>query len=430
MEVLGCVLDSCGSTSESWAHRREKADGKYYANLAVLRSRGSLSSRIRAWIGAPVASAMLGAETWHLTAGILHNARIWEMNRLRHMFRMKYKHGEGKMEFNMRTSSCIKNWFGYLRQDFIHLRILKTVFKAAWKEPRMQVGGEHPLKKAREVRSAMWWECIKQQPLKMRHSEKLFRASPGHISAWEDCFVAWHGSDWRTFRDTHLTLDSWMSKSAEFSNKLCDLWSLPTQNGSSRSEILASLSLKSEYNLEKLPMPDLPEWTRNFAKPSQRVLFLVDCQSAANLMNGVASLDNHQYDPLLRRSTRGLRDIWKRGWMLRRDIDNYIAWIPRECNGSADFLCNLALQNCQAYEWEENFDETSRNLLVMSDGGLKSGQGAVAWIVYEVRPESLRLLHYTCKYISVATSAFQCEMIALSEAITKVSNLICNRQKF
>ena len=116
--------------------------------------------------------------------------------------------------------------------------------------------------------------------------------------------------------------------------------------------------------------------------------------------------------------------------MPRRDIDNYIAWIPRECNGSADFLCNLALQNCQAYEWEENFDETSRNLLVMSDGGLKSGQGAVAWIVYEVRPESLRLLHYTCKYISVATSAFQCEMIALSEAITKVSNLICHRQKF
>ena len=133
MEVLGSVLDSSGSTFESWAHRREKADGKYYANLAALRSRGSLENRIRTWIGAPVASALLGAETWHLTAGILHNARTWEMNRLRHMFRMNYKTGEGKMEYNMRTSTRIKSWFGYFRQDFIHTHILKAVFKAALK---------------------------------------------------------------------------------------------------------------------------------------------------------------------------------------------------------------------------------------------------------------------------------------------------------
>ena len=91
LEVLGSILDSNGSTFESWAYRREKADGKYYANLRTLRARGSLQCRIRAWIGAPVASAMLGAETWHLTAGVLHSAWTWEMNRLRHMFRMKYK---------------------------------------------------------------------------------------------------------------------------------------------------------------------------------------------------------------------------------------------------------------------------------------------------------------------------------------------------
>ena len=179
-----------------------------------------------------------------------------------------------------------------------------------------------------------------------------------------------------------------------------------------------------------MPMPDLPEWCQNFAKPAGRVSFLVDCQTAANLMNGLASLKHNQYDPLLRRSTRWLRNFWKSGWMPRRDIDNYINWIPRECNGSADFLCNLALQNRQDYEWGENNDENPCNLLVMSDGGFKSGRGAVAWIVYEVRPGSLCMLHCICRCIPVATSAFQCEMIALSEAIANVSIIICHRQKF
>ena len=430
LEVLGSILDASGSTFESWTHRREKAEGKYYANLGTLRSRGSLQCRIRAWIGAPVASALLGAETWHLTAGVLHNARTWEMKKLRHMFRMKFKPGEGQLEYNTRTSARIKAWFNYYHQDFIHTRILRSVFKAAWGEPRMKVGSEYPLKIAREVRSSLWWEFVKHLSSKRRRTEGLSQASSGHIAAWEDCFVSVYGSDWRAFRDTHDSLEAWMCNFSEFSQFLCDLWGLPAQNGTGGVDLWTPLNEKRDYHLEDMPMPDLPEWCYDFATSSCRISFFVDCQTAANLINGFANLKGDQYDPLLRRSTRRLRDFWKQGWMPRKDHDNYVVWIPRECNGPADFLCNLALQERQDHDWVDALADTPPNLLVMSDGGFKNGQGAVAWIVYAVSSGTLCKLHHTCRYIPVATSAFQCEMIALEEAIAKVSSLINYRRKY
>jgi len=128
MVAIGVLLDSRGCSFESFEHRREKADGKFYANSSILRSRGGLRQRLQAWISTS-SSAVLGAETLHLTSGLLHSARVWEMKRLRYMLRFKPKPDEGMFESNHRLSERIKKWFECFNLQFIHISILKAVFR-------------------------------------------------------------------------------------------------------------------------------------------------------------------------------------------------------------------------------------------------------------------------------------------------------------
>ena len=113
----------------------------------------------------------------------------------------------------------------------------------------------------------------------------------------------------------------------------------------------APLENRGAYLLEDTPLPDLPEWAGVFASSGQRILFLVDCQTAAHLINGAARLMNDSYTPLMRRSCHRLKSLWTCGWMPRRDESNYVAWVPRSSNATADFLANIALQNKEDFVW-------------------------------------------------------------------------------
>ena len=73
-----------------------------------------------------------------------------------------------------------------------------------------------------------------------------------------------------------------------------------------------------------------------------------------------------------------------------------------------------------------------RNLVVMSDGGFQRQRqhGSGAWVIFSVESSGLKLIHFKYTYIAKARSAFQCEVIAMVEAIAKAKDFIFRRSKF
>ena len=78
---------------------------------------------------------IFGSDTWHMTSGVLHSARVWELLELRYMLHLKYRPGEGTMQYNECTSARIKSWFRTFRLAFFHVCIMKEVFKWLGENP-------------------------------------------------------------------------------------------------------------------------------------------------------------------------------------------------------------------------------------------------------------------------------------------------------
>ena len=164
--------------------------------------RGPLSYRLMAWTRSPATSCTYGAETWHLTAALLHNVRTWELKRLRDMLQMKRRSGEGNKTYNMRTSMQIKIWYQYFSILFAHQRILKAVYRVAWFEDKIHVGLEaRPLHNAQNCRNALWWESASDIPAKRRRLDGVIHARQGHVPVREDILLQFVGQDWRRQRD-------------------------------------------------------------------------------------------------------------------------------------------------------------------------------------------------------------------------------------
>jgi len=265
---------------------------------------------------------------------------------------------------------------------------------------------------------------MRDHPAKKRRPEGATQTRSGHNTGWEDCFVQVFGVDWRAIRDAQRSLGEWMLQWPAYCEALCRHWHLPPPTSSIDKEPWIPLRASGMYTLACLPMPDLPEWCYQFATGSCRVLFLVDCQTAANLANGIADLTDEDYDPLLRRICRQLRDLWQNGYLPRRDFDDYISWIPRTHNATADFLANVALQDKDQYECSHDINASLSNLIIMSDGGFRGGWGSAAWAIFAVQADHVQLAHFAYRSWSGAKSAFQTEMVALSEAVTQCHNII------
>ena len=171
-------------------------------------------------------------------------------------------------------------------------------------------------------------------------------------------------------------------------------------------------------------MPCVPTWSVTFADGSPRIQAITDCQTAANLINGIAELTDNHFDPLLRRCAKCLLQFWKRGWKPRHDHDDYVAWLPRDCNKTADFLANIALQDQESFEWTQESISGASNLLLMIDGGFVHGKGSAAWCIFDVKDHGLLdLLHFGYLFLTSARSPFECEMIALCTGLYKVLTL-------
>ena len=102
--------------------------------------------------------------------------------------------------------------------------------------------------------------------------------------------------------------------------------------------------------------------------------------------------------------------------MPRRDESNYVAWVPRSSNATADFLANIALQNKEDFVWtSDQIGISGKNLIVMSDGEFRNRTGALAWVILDASTHDV--LHMQYRYLCEAQSSFQCELMAMDEAI-------------
>ena len=137
------------------------------------------------------------------------------------------------------------------------------------------------------------------------------------------------------------------------------------------------------------------------------------------MVNGAAELDNKMYTPVLTRVCNHLQQLWQKGWLPWRDHDPDVSWIHRAHNATADYLANIALQDRRSDEWTTDGGIPCNNLVIMSDDGFKDFHGSAACVIFAASKTSLQLVHFSHLYLNEASSAFQCEMIALSEALSK-----------
>ena len=97
-----------------------------------------------------------------------------------------------------------------------------------------------------------------------------------------------------------------------------------------------------------------------------------------------------------------------------------MSWIPRECNKTADFLANVALQSQESYEWTQDVIDDAKQVIVMSDGGFVDGVGSAGWCIMVVTSSGkLDVIHCAYLYFQAARSPFECEMIGLCNALSK-----------
>lgn len=333
MELLGDLIDARGSSLTSFTHRQEWANAGYFRNRSLLRRRAELGARLHAWSSAPAASAIYGAETWQATSALLHNAKSWERKRLRDMFRMKWKPGEGQQAYNMRTTNVLHCWFSSFCLVSLHHRILKSIYRAAWFEDKITVGdGARPLHEARSCRDALWWESIKDIPTKRRRLENLSQARQGHKVAWEDMLVDFVSIDWRHKRETSESIADWMDGWEQFCNRCCSCWHLPQlpapTNPCPDAIFRPWKCPRVRSDLEDTPMNEWPDWRWNWQGNGQRVFVLVDNQLLANLVNGQAALKQLTFRPPLVRISRRLRQFWQMGVHPKRNHDLFVKCPP------------------------------------------------------------------------------------------------------
>ena len=124
-----------------------------------------------------------------------------------------------------------------------------------------------------------------------------------------------------------------------------------------------------------------------------RVIITVDSQQLAEILGGHICLKVEALRPLMEAITgrvNGMRDGGKKG---AKDLEDPVAWVPRELNRRADKICNEAMDRTDGHSFvHARIREIIRhgyNLKISSDGGIRAGRkSAIGWSVWAVRVDS------------------------------------------
>ncbi|CAK0874635.1 unnamed protein product [Prorocentrum cordatum] len=206
------------------------------------------------------------------------------------------------MTANARTSALIRKWMQVHSICPICVRVLKSVFKNAWREISLPCSaGAELLRKSPIFRARDWWEQYKhakeyKKPLRL----SMVHATGGNFSHWEDVFCDYFGVDWRSVRDGYHSLQEWMRHFGEFSAWICRQWGLPVV-GCVRATTEAVVQdypppkrLRAKrYTLEELPAThaaiNFHDEPINWEAGAGRFIIICDCQPLVDVIMGTSS---------------------------------------------------------------------------------------------------------------------------------------------
>jgi hypothetical protein len=298
------------------------------------------------------------------------------------------------MQYNERTSTRIRDWSQRFNFKQLHHRILKAVFRSAWRETTFQTpGGGALLSQVRGSRHRSWWESVKHESVWTRTHHGFKHWKKGPRTEWEDSFVEVYGYGWRAVRDSCQDAAEWESLLPDFINTLCRNWGLPTI--ASKKEPAAICMEPPEKKAKQYGFDGVPsshweqasEETYDWHRKSCSFAFIVDCKGLQSLVCGHSSLQGDGLKPIFERTLTNLVNLYDRGWTPAVPWDDPVAWQRREKNKIADYLANLTMEHKNTWSREAawpfpGYSLEEVNVLAHSDGGTRHGQcSAAAWVV-------------------------------------------------
>ncbi len=342
----------------------------------------------------------------------------------------------------MRNSAAkIRQWMLQYKARPIHVRVLASYHKAAWRERDITVGtGDRPLAIARSTRPRCIWEAVRSAPVKERFRAGWKQRSSGRKTAWEDMMVDFKGLFWRSERDTRDKQD-WARTMDEFIDRVC------TDAGLSRCAPPAAanhdagpigdrpskkqrLTFKREQP-EAEELTDTPAQLLRWARRTRSFLFVCDSKSVVDVLCGRARLQNEKDNPIMERITGNFVSIMSRGWTPPQLADDPVVWMPRDHNKVADGLADFTMDG--AASWSKTYTTALRlpeaNVIVQTDGGRRSqGCAAAAVIIGLFAIVAGQPLYEPWlaegHFLTEAVTVFEAEAIALDIASEKVKKAI------
>jgi len=207
-------------------------------------------------------SAIHRCEGWHLAGNLLKAVQSWELQRLRSMSRFKRGDAETREHYNKCTAHKLRQIFHYASPDFCTHRILRAVYKSECLENKSLEVSERPLQWARLCRHQLWWETICATTSQhQRVQANLKHAAQGHRVAWEDVFCQLLGSDWRSQRGPHGSMDFLDERSRQIREESLQLLQACTTTSSIIVGFLrGSMPSQAASAVQFIPCASNPSW--------------------------------------------------------------------------------------------------------------------------------------------------------------------------
>ena len=341
------------------------------------------------------------------------------------------------MDFNKRTAVLIFQWASRAKCMLLHHRILREIFKEAWREGHVTFpGGNTHTKKIRTFRNRAWWNSVKHEPFSRRSKHGAVHATMGNYTEWEDVFIMVFGPGWSELRDT-CNFPEWMSRLPFFINSVCEQWELPVLPSSSASEpqhVEVREKRRRTTSMGDMPSSHSPpgqELEFDFGTFRGRFVFVVDCEPLCEVVCGRSPLNDPSLEPLLVNITNSLQSILFSGWLPPQKWHDPVLWRRRAHNRLADFLVNYTMDTKQSWtslrDIPDNFGE--HNISCHSDGGTRRGAcSATGWVIQAWRRHGDGWEHFTLAtggtYFYSPISSFSAETAALAECTSIVRRLV------
>ena len=298
--ALGSFVSRDGECTAALDHRLGFARKHFFRHRPLLMNSSlPLFERLDCWRKSVQSTATFGSGSWHINKKLILQAKSWELQMLRMMFRMRGLLAQVSYTLWLEvTAARIRKWLGVFRVISMPLRIIRAVFKQAWRETSQS----HLAGLVRSERSDQWWERIKHEP--GRHREGLKQSRQGKWPGFEEPFVIAFGSDWRSLRDACASLAEWRQYERKFVHVLSTAWCLDwlwceydtlfpeSVNTGSEPAVTQPKHMRFPFESLRLPPVHDQDTLRGLAQAKRQIECVVDNEQVCKATVGLSSISD------------------------------------------------------------------------------------------------------------------------------------------